>query len=638
MAVARWIVVLAIALVPARADAESAAQAFAAAKQLHADAQAKDKCSPSDAPCKAQLVPLFEAAQRAWVGYVARFPNAPDVVEARYYSADILYFKLGHFEAAGDAYVVVAKSRPVGRFHRDALVNAIAAFDTARGRGQQATPIDDKLRAAAALYASLFAGGPDTIAIVFKLAQLDLDREKLDDAARAFALILTKYPRAPEAGPAGDRLLVIANKSSDYAALWELTHTLAKAPAFATKDQQLRLEALRFEASSKLGDREAMAQRFAKAADFYLRAAGEAKRAQEAVQAMTNAGVMFERARVPDRALETYRAIADRWPTDAAAPKTLFGIARLEEAVLRWERAADAYEQVATRYPADPAAADALYNSGILRAALGQADRAIAMLDRYTSAYKARADVPQAALLAAKLREDKGDLTGALTAYVAVAGMAGGASPIDARVGAARVAFKLGRDQQAEAHLAAVIALAAQSPRDTGKRARAEAQLWQARLAARKADAVSIVVAPSQLPRALATKMKLWTVADQRFADVVAADDATVAIAALRESAANHEQLARMFEALPPPAGLGRAEQTVYRQQLQQFADAMKSRAIDLYRGAYAKAVELSVYSADTVAIHDALVRLGVVPPDGFARGSIRSELPAPAPAIVERR
>ena len=58
-------------------------------------------------------------------------------IELRYYRADILFFKLGKTEEAGDEYLAVGKSAPVGKFHKDALLNAMNAFEKARPEGHR---------------------------------------------------------------------------------------------------------------------------------------------------------------------------------------------------------------------------------------------------------------------------------------------------------------------------------------------------------------------------------------------------------------------------------------------------------------------------------------------------------------------
>jgi TolA-binding protein len=610
-------------------------QVFAAAKQVHADAQAREKlCPVGDQPCKAQLVPLFDTAARAYRDYLVRFDGAAHALEVRYYLADILYFKLGKLEEAGDAYMIVGKSKPIGQFHRDAIVNAVAAYEGARGK--QASPIDDKERAAAELYAVTFAGGPDTVGIMFKLAQLELDRDKLDEALRRFLMIVTKYPSDPNAGPAGDRVLWILNKTQNYAAIETTARTLAKHPAFGAREHQERLERLVFQAIQKQGDVLADAQQYAKAAELYLRAAGDTKLPRDGAQATMNAGVMFEKAAMPDRATETYASISARYPTEPLAAKALFTAAILDEKLVHWERAADAFELVAERYLKDPVAADALYNAVMLRRVLGQRDRSLALSARYAKLFASRADVPIVVLNAARLRAETGDHVGAELAFVEFArAYRSNRLVLDAYLGAARAAIALAQPVRATEHLKSATDLAkAQPPGPTRNAALAEIQLLRGSLAAREADAVSLDVDPAQLVKALAKKSKLWLAADQSFTSVIGIGDPKWAIAALNESAALRDRFVQSIDKITPPSALTPDERAAFRKALEEFASASRNQAIAMYRAGYDKAVSLGIYSADTFAMRDALIRLGALPADREIRAEVG--IRSPMPALVE--
>src|SRR5262245_2835389 len=216
-----------IASSPAPAIAQPS---FAVAKQLHADAQARETTC-ADAAC---IAALYEPAARAYDEYIAH--GGSDVTEARYFRADILHFKLQREEEAGDLYLLVGKVP--GKLQRDALVNAVEAFAATQRR--------DKLYAAADLYASQLSG-PEIVKVLFTLAQFELDHGNDDVAAARFLLIVTKYPAAREAGPAGDRMLQILAKQRKYAALAELAKTLATHLAFRSKDRQVALARVRVE-------------------------------------------------------------------------------------------------------------------------------------------------------------------------------------------------------------------------------------------------------------------------------------------------------------------------------------------------------------------------------------------------------
>src|SRR5262252_2342648 len=102
------------------------------AKTMHAEAQQNEKAT--------HVVDKerFARAAEAYAFYLQNFPDAADAVELRYLRADILYFKLGRYEEAGRDYLAVGKTQPVGKFHKDALMQAMGAFEKVRqGSGKR---------------------------------------------------------------------------------------------------------------------------------------------------------------------------------------------------------------------------------------------------------------------------------------------------------------------------------------------------------------------------------------------------------------------------------------------------------------------------------------------------------------------
>ena len=93
---------------------------------MHAEAQQNEKTT------KVVDKDRYARAAEAYEFYLANFPDAADAVELRYLRADILYFKLGKYEEAGREYLAVGKTQPVGKFHKDALLQAMGAFEKVR--------------------------------------------------------------------------------------------------------------------------------------------------------------------------------------------------------------------------------------------------------------------------------------------------------------------------------------------------------------------------------------------------------------------------------------------------------------------------------------------------------------------------
>src|SRR6185503_17059456 len=361
-------------------------------------------------------------AAEAYEFYLANFPDAADATELRYYRADILYFKLGKYDEAGREYLAVGKSQPVGKYHKDALLQAMGAFEKVRKPGKrEITESDRQFGEAADIYATLFPKDKEIVTVIYKNGQFFFDYGDYDEAVKRFGLIVERYPDDPNAGAAGDRILQALGKAKDYENIETWARRLKKTKAFAPKDEQDRLDKLIVGAVMKSGEKYAASGEYDKAAAFFLRVPREYPGNGYAPKALNNAAVVFEKAKKDDEAVAAYKELADKYPSASEAPEALFTAARIEENVAYYDKAAGLYEQLAQKYPQDPHAADALRSAGVLRQSLGQHDRAIKHYSEYAKRYKDKPDAKQVAFQAAAVKEDQKDWRGAAASFGAYA-------------------------------------------------------------------------------------------------------------------------------------------------------------------------------------------------------------------------
>src|SRR6185295_12257787 len=112
----------------------------------------------------------------------------------RYLRADILYFKLGKIEDAGNEYIAVGRTKPPGQYHKDALLNAMSAFEKLRkptgggggGAKREITDSDRKFAEAADLYATLFPKDKEIVTVIYKNGQFFFDYGDYDEAIKRF--------------------------------------------------------------------------------------------------------------------------------------------------------------------------------------------------------------------------------------------------------------------------------------------------------------------------------------------------------------------------------------------------------------------------------------------------------------------
>ncbi len=631
------------------------------ATNLHGEAQRREKTLklPAQNGCSVKpTVPrdlelLYARAADAYDNYLTAFATskaaADRAQELRYYRADILCFKLGKVEAAGDEYLAVGRSAPVGKFHKEALLNAMSAFELARPKDtasrRQLSPVDKKFGEAIDLYATLFPADPTLVGVIFKNGQMFYDYGEFDEAIKRFGVIVTKYPKDPNAGPAGDRILSALNKAQDYENIENWARKLKSAPSFASRDQQDRLARLIVESIQKSGDKFADAGKYDKAATFYLRVPKETGDAKVAAQAMMNAGVMYEKAKRPEDAADVYLEIAEKFDSKApdVAEKAAFTAGVVYEKVIYYERAAKAYELVVQKFGKGAKAADALYNAGVLRQALGQNDKAI---DHYKAyANRSGKDAPDVAFNIGVVYEDAGQDGPAYQAFSDYARVykSTGKHIIEAYTRAGLASYKLGQYKRAKTDFDEAQALyKAHGSKDKDKAEKtwaAEARYYEGELIFRDYEKVTLDVKPSQLTKALTTKKKLLDDAEKVYLSVVDFQDLKWATAALYRIGQVYDGFAEALAAAAnkPPASLKPDEVQAYQDKLNEYVVSIQDIAVQAFTAGYTKAIQMQVYDEYTAKIRTALGRLASqkFPPERESRSKVRAADRPPNPEII---
>jgi len=633
------------------------------ATNIHGEAQRREKSlkipkltecvtKPSSPP---DILTLYTKASDAYEAYLSAFGTgkgaATKAVEIRYYRADILCFKLGKVEDAGDEYLAVGKSAPVGPLHQQALLNAMGAFEAARPKDvasrKKIAPVDKKFGEAIDLYATLFPADDKLVGVIFKNGQMFYDYQEYDEAIKRFGVIVTKYPKDPNAGPAGDRILSALNKAQDYENIEFWARKLKGAPSFAAKDQQERLTRLIVEAIQKSGDHYADGGKYEKAATFYLRVPKEPSVDQKtAAQAMMNAGVMYEKAKRPEDAADVYLELAEKYGQSAPqlAEKAAFTAGVVYEQAIFYDRAAKSYELVTQKFPKGEKAADALYNAGLLRQALGQNDKAIAHYKEYAKQYSSRKDAPDVAFQIGAVYEDAGQDGPALKAFQDYIHTYASTNKriIEAHVRAGRLDLKLGQTKKAKEEFTAAENMykhANGAAKTDGKGWAAEARYNQGDLIFKDYEAVSIDVKPKQLGAALTKKTKLLAEAEKVYFSIAEFNDLKWATAALYRDGQIYEVFADALAkaAEKCPAGLKPEECQAYQDAINEKVVQIQDKAVEAFTVGYTKAIQMQVYNDYTAKIREALGRLAAqkFPPEHESRSKERTGDRPPNPEMV---
>jgi tetratricopeptide (TPR) repeat protein len=644
------------------------------ATNVHAEAQRREKAlkRPEQKQCvtrpelPAEVISLYTRASNAYEGYLIAFgPNkdapgktekatdrtADKVTEIRYYRADILCFKLGKVETAGDEYLAVGKTAPVGKYHKDALFNAMNAFELARPKDtagrHQLYPVDKKFGEAIDLYATLFPADKTLVGVIFKNGQMFYDYNDFDEAIKRFGVIVTKYPDDENAGPAGDRILSALNKAADYENIESWARKLKKAKSFAAKDQQDRLDRLIVEAIQKSGDKYADAGKYVEAAGFYMRVPKETGDGKLAAQALTNAGVMYEKAKQPEKAADIYLDLAEKYgdKSPEIAEKAAFSAGQVYERVIYYDRAAKAYELVWNRFRTGTKAADALYNAALLRQALGQNKEAIAHYSEYTKKFKERKDAPDVAFNIGVVYERSGDDGPAYAAFTEYARVyrSTGKRIVEAHTRAGRTSFRLGQLRRAKDDFVAAQKIwktATGKDKKDGTTWAAEARYYEGELVFREYEKISLDVKPKLLEKTLKAKGKMLADAEKVYTSVIDYQDLKWATAALFRVGQVYDGFAEALAtaASKPPASLTPDQVQAYQDGINAYVVEIQDKAVALYTAGYQKAIQMQVYDEYTAKIREALGRIAAdkFPPEKESRTRERISDRPPNPEIIQ--
>jgi TolA-binding protein len=594
------------------------------AKTMHADAQQNEKLS------KVVDKDRYARAAESYQFYLANFPDAQDAVELRYLRADVLYFKLGRYDDAGREYLQVAKSQPVGKYHKDALLQAMTSFEKLRrpagggGGKREITDSDRRFGEAADLYANLFPKDKEIITVIYKNGQFFYDYGDYDEAIKRFGLIVERYPDDPNAGAAGDRILEALNKGKDYENIESWARRLKKTKAFSTREEQDRLDRLIVGSVMKSGEKYAAQGKYDRAAEFFMRVPKEYPTNNMAPKALNNAAVVLEKAKKQDEAVAAYKELAQRYPQASEAPEALFTAARIQENIAYYDKAAGLYELLAAKYPQNSHAADALRSAGVLRQSLGQHDRAIKHYGEYTRRFKGHSDSKHVAFQVGLVHEERKDWKNAASTFADYArSYPNDAKTIEALAREADAHLKSGNDGKAREVSARALAVGrgkgGASRGDASKGGgkgedsaywAAQARYIQGELVYREYERLKIAGRPKQLAKVLEEKAKLLEQAKAVYLDVVTYQSPEWATAALYRVGQGYEAYAKSMRGAPVPKDLSSEEKQVYRDELEKVIVVIEDKAVDAYKSGYAKALQIGVYNKHTQSLRQALTRL----------------------------
>ena len=589
--------------------------------------------------------------------------------------------------------MAAARLKPQGEFTRDALYNAIGAFERVReeqiqrcsGGGQQRQPEpepeaesdddadadeeedededeeededaepepstdpcsgetdnDRKFSEAIELYVQLYPDDPDLPEILFRQGRLYYDRQIFDPAVRLFGQLLERFPNSEYANPAGELILDSFNRAQDYTNIETWARRLKDAPAFASAESQRRLDTLILESMFKVGEQLAEQGKHAEAADAYLRAALEFPEDDRARQMYYNAGLERQRAGDLAGADEAYTGLVERYPGSAEGALGAWAGAQMYESIAQFSDAARFYELYGRRFPEADKAHDATYNATLLRMTAGDNDEAISVGRYYLERYPRHQQADNIHFFIGRAQEANEDWDEAATTYRRYIRLSRNLDrKVEAQTRLAQVLLRDGQERAAGRALEQAVRTGTRQRRrlEDGLYFAAQARYMQGDRILAQYEAIQIAGDSEGLPQRLQRKSELLQRAALAYADVVEFGVAEWVTASLFQIGRSFELFAEAMRDFELPEGLTEEEEQVYMDELARFIIPMEERALEAFEGGYQKALELRIYNRWTAQLREALTRLNDVqyPPLRETGADLVEAFPLPLPEPLD--
>jgi cellulose synthase operon protein C len=595
----------------------------------------------------------FEYAEKLYRVHVQHFTKSPFRYQVTFYLAEILYHRLNKPEEAGDFYLLAARENPKGELTKDALYNAILAFESVRQKELQGckpgmattgtacseTPTDRKFSDATALYVQLFPQDPEVPGILFRQGRMYFDRGVYDPAVRLFGQLLQSYPHSPYAATAGELVLESFNRAADYANIERWARSLKKAPAFQNAESQRKLDALILQSVFKLGEQLAEKGEHRRAAEAYLRAAQEFPRDERAPKAYYNAGQQWQRAGNVEAADDTYSALIEQHPGSEEGALGAWAAAQMFEAIAQFREAAHYYERYAKSFPKADKRQDALYNAVLLRLAASDDDDAIADGKLFVQTFPSSPLADEVYFSIGRAHEKKQRWAEAADTYRRYQKTGRNADrKVEAHTRLGQVLAAQGDLAGADKAWAAAVKAGKKGDVREGLYFAAQARFLQGDQVLVDFEKIKIAGDIKGLRKRLEQKSELLRKAAQVYGDVVEFRVSEWLTAALYKIGRSYELFADSLRDAPVPEGLSEAEDQAYRDELAKFIVPIEERALEAYEGGYRKALELRVFNTWTQKQREALTRLNDIeyPPLREAGADLAEARVLPLPVALD--
>jgi TolA-binding protein len=294
---------------------------------------------------RTQQQDLYELTQQAYRIYLESFPRASDAYTLTFYHAEVLY-KLERWAQAAQTYTKVVELDPSksgkGKHTKEAAYAAVISWKNAlnvsteleeqehrrRTRSFEPVPIparQQQMLRAFETYLGLVPNAKERVPILYRMARIHYEHNHFAEAKKLFAEIVTKHPAHELATYAANLLLDCLNIRKKYAEMERWVDRLLKDPTLAKGELLELLKKLKHTMERKIAERLAKERKFRECGERYVKLARAFPDDPRWSEVVYNAGICFEKAKLPDRAAARYKALiqasarppttwSERWP------------------------------------------------------------------------------------------------------------------------------------------------------------------------------------------------------------------------------------------------------------------------------------------------------------------------------------
>ena len=333
--------------------------------------------------------------------YFRSFRKSEYMDQMYFWYAELLFDSKKYISAV-KAYEEVISLFPSSKYVKAAYLNQILALEKKLPNdkaikkivGKETQPVEmpgliKSFIKVSKRYIGKFPTAKNTPTVLYTMAGLYYKFNQFSSAAQFFKQLSEQYPTHKLATNVGSLLLDIYNKNKDYKSLEELALKLAQnknVDKALLKEVNSILEQISFKKAQDLS----LNKQYMESALLYEKFAKENPRSSLAIIAFYNAGLNFEKAKDPLKAIPMYSSVLTykTGKHQKIRKESQEFLALIYEKLGFYKRSASAYVAFARAYPQDSKSSDFWFNAGVIFDALNDVPNAVYSYNQYFASSK----------------------------------------------------------------------------------------------------------------------------------------------------------------------------------------------------------------------------------------------------------